>query len=63
VKRIEITVGPKGETQIETKSFAGVSCLQASKFLEQALGQSTSDQLTPEFSHTDTTHSQTEKER
>lgn len=46
---IEVTVSPKGETTIQTKGYAGHDCLQASKFLEQALGVVRSDQRTAEF--------------
>ncbi|PHS11668.1 MAG: hypothetical protein COA78_09135 [Blastopirellula sp.] len=48
-KTIEITVSPKGQTQIETKGFSGSECRQASEFLEKALGQQTQEQLTAEF--------------
>ena len=46
---IRIIVGPKGETRIETKGFTGGECREASKFLEQALGQPVNEQLTAEF--------------
>lgn len=46
---IEITVSPKGETTVQTKGFAGADCLQASKWLEQALGIATSDNKTTEY--------------
>lgn len=46
---IEITVSPKGETTVQTKGFAGADCLQASKWLEQALGMATSDSKTAEY--------------
>jgi len=46
---IEVTVSPKGETTVQTKGFAGSDCLQASKFLEQALGVSTADHKTSEY--------------
>jgi hypothetical protein len=46
---IEVTVSPKGETTVQTKGFAGSDCLQASKFLEQALGVSTADRKTSEY--------------
>ncbi len=49
MKRIEITVSPTGETQLETKGFSGASCQQASRFLEQALGTVASEQRTAEF--------------
>ncbi len=48
-KIIEITVSPTGETKVETKGFAGGECREASKFVEQALGQRTAETLTPEF--------------
>ena len=48
-KIIRIIVGPKGETRIETRGFTGGECREASKFLEQALGQPVGEQLTAEF--------------
>lgn len=49
MKVIEITVSPQGEARVQTKGFAGASCQEASRFLEQALGQRTKEQLTAEF--------------
>lgn len=46
---IEIVVTPTGQTQVQTKGFTGSECRQASQFIEQALGQRTSEQLTAEF--------------
>ena len=46
---IELVVSPKGETTVQTKNYAGSDCLQASKWLEQALGISVADKKTPEF--------------
>jgi len=46
---IEIIVTPTGETTVQTKGFAGASCREASKFIEQALGQQTEEHLTAEF--------------
>ncbi|MBM4089377.1 MAG: DUF2997 domain-containing protein [Planctomycetes bacterium] len=46
---IEIVVSPNGQTRVETKGFAGAACQQASRFLEQALGQRTDETLTREF--------------
>ena len=46
---IEVVVSPKGETTVQTKGFAGSDCLQASKFLEQALGVVSQHQPTAEF--------------
>ena len=48
-KIVRVIVGPKGETRVETKGFSGGECREASRFLEQALGQPMSEQLTPEF--------------
>ena len=47
-KVIEIIVSPTGETRLETKGFAGVECKAASKFVEQALGAATGEQITAE---------------
>lgn len=46
---IEVTVSPKGETTVQTKGYSGADCLQASKFLEQALGAVTDEQRTAEY--------------
>ena len=46
---IEVTITSKGETTVQTKGFSGGDCLQASKFLEQALGIATTDRKTAEF--------------
>jgi Protein of unknown function (DUF2997) len=49
VKTIEITISPKGESKVETKGFSGGECREASRFVEQALGQRTAETLTTEF--------------
>jgi hypothetical protein len=49
---IEVVVSPTGETTVQTKGYAGADCLQASKFLEQALGVVTSDTKTAEYHQT-----------
>ena len=49
---IEITVNAKGETTVTTRGFAGSSCRDASRFIEQALGQRLEEQLTAEFHQT-----------
>ena len=46
---IEIIVKSDGQTHIQTKGFTGSSCRLASGFIEQALGQQTSEQLTADF--------------
>lgn len=54
IQIIEIVISPTGDTKIETKGFAGSSCRDASKFLEEALGQRTGEQTTAEFHSTQT---------
>ena len=49
MKTIEIIVSPKGEMTVTTKGFVGASCREASKFVEQALGQQTGERLTADF--------------
>lgn len=46
---IEIIIAPSGESRVETKGFAGSQCKDASRFLESALGKTTSESLTAEF--------------
>jgi hypothetical protein len=48
-KVIEITVGPKGETKVETRGFIGGECREASRFVEQTLGSRSAESLTAEF--------------
>ena len=48
-KVIEITVDPKGEATVQTRGFTGGECREASRFVEQALGQQTAETLTAEF--------------
>ena len=49
MKIIEIIVSPTGQTTVQTKGFAGSSCQDASRLIEQALGKRTGEQLTAEF--------------
>lgn len=46
---IEVIVSPTGETTVQTKGYVAGDCIQASKFLEQALGVKTQERLTNEF--------------
>ena len=48
-RTIEIIVSPQGQATVQTKGFAGSSCRDASRFIEQALGQRTGETLTAEF--------------
>ena len=57
-KVIRVIVGSKGETRVETKGFSGGECREASRVLEQALGQPVGEQLTPEFYQTQATEQQ-----
>jgi hypothetical protein len=52
---VEVIVSPRGEVTMQTKGYAGSDCLQASQFLEQALGIVANDQKTVEFYQTETT--------
>ncbi len=54
-RTIKLVINAKGETAITTKGYAGSSCRDASRFLEQALGQRLSESLTPEFHQAETT--------
>jgi hypothetical protein len=51
-RMIEVLVSPQGETTVQTKGYVGGDCLQASKFLEQALGATIADCKTAEFFQT-----------
>lgn len=48
-RTIEILVNPKGETTVTTKGFSGAACRDASRALEEALGQRIDERLTAEF--------------
>jgi len=54
LKTIEITIDAKGEVVVQTKGFTGSACKDASRFIEQALGEKTAEQPTAEFHQTDT---------
>lgn len=47
--RIEIIVTVDGKSTVQTKGFAGQSCRDASRFIEQALGLRIAESLTAEF--------------
>ncbi len=48
-RTIEILITPDGQSRVETKGFAGPNCREASRFVEEALGTKTAEQLTPEY--------------
>jgi len=58
MKTIEVTVGPKGEVQLETRGFAGRACRDVSQALIDSLGLSRSEQLTAEFYRSETARAQ-----
>jgi hypothetical protein len=49
VHLIEVLVSPQGEATVQTRGYPGDDCLQASKFLEQALGVTTAERKTAEY--------------
>ena len=49
MKTIEIIISPEGKTTVQTLGFIGPSCRDASRFIEEALGQRLVDQPTAEF--------------
>jgi hypothetical protein len=58
---IEVIVSPTGEVTVQTKGYAGSDCVQASKFLEQALGVKTADHKTAEYYQTQTAQQQVQQ--
>jgi len=46
---IEVTVGSAGDVSVRTVGFVGPSCRDASRFIEQALGERAAETLTGEF--------------
>jgi hypothetical protein len=57
---IEMVVSPTGETTVQTKGYQGGDCLQASQWLEKALGITTTDQKTGEYYTTQPTQQEIE---
>ena len=55
MKTIEITVDARGQSKVETRGLTGGECREASKFIEQALGQRTDEKLTADFYQGQTT--------
>jgi hypothetical protein len=49
MKTIEIIIDPQGKIRLQTKGYSGISCKEASKAIEQALGLVQTDQPTPEM--------------
>jgi hypothetical protein len=57
---IEVLVSPTGETTVQTRGYAGSACLQASQFLEDALGIVAAERKTAEFFQATPAHQQQE---
>ena len=49
MKIIEITIDTTGQSTVQTKGFTGSSCRDASRFIEQALGELAGERMTAEF--------------
>ncbi len=61
-KELHITISPKGEVSVQVKCVAGMSCVDETKFLENALGnQIESRELTSDYYATSVTDDQTVK--
>ena len=46
---VEIIISPQGQARVQTRGFVGTACQEASKFIEQTLGQRLEERLTAEF--------------
>ena len=49
MKEIVVDVSDDGEIRIETKGFAGKSCITESRFIKDVLGQETESKLIPTY--------------
>ena len=49
MKRIDIDIGPDGSIAIDAVGFSGPDCEEATRFLEEALGEPTARQQKPEY--------------
>lgn len=63
MKKIILTVDADGQSQLVAEDFHGEECRQATAFLREALGQSVSEQLMPEFFRSATHESTHEQNR
>ncbi|MBL8797387.1 MAG: DUF2997 domain-containing protein [Planctomycetia bacterium] len=61
MQTIEVLISPIGETVVQTRGYTGTDCLQASKWLERALGQVTAEEKTPEYYQSPTTQQQVQQ--
>ena len=58
MKQIEIIVDDKVAVRVETRGFAGAECMEASRFIEKALGNAGRITTTPEYFNATTTQEQ-----
>lgn len=49
MRKIEVEITPEGEVQIRPVGYKGTACQDATRKLEQVLGEVTSDKPTPEM--------------
>ena len=49
MKRIDIDIAPDGSIAIDAVGFSGPDCEEATRFLEEALGEPASRQRKPEY--------------
>ncbi len=49
MKLIEVLISPTGEVSLQTRGYAGNSCREGSRFLEDSLGTTLAEQVTAEF--------------
>jgi hypothetical protein len=49
MREIVIDISHDGQIEIETKGFAGKSCVKEAKFIKDVLGSETARQLTPTY--------------
>ncbi len=54
-RTIEIIIAPDGKATVQTLGFTGPSCREASRLIEQGLGQRLAENLTAEFYQAQTT--------
>ena len=61
-KELEITIGPDGTVSVQVKCVVGQSCVEETKFLEEALGNKIeSRELTSEYYEQPTSNTQTNR--
>jgi hypothetical protein len=48
-EELEIEISPDGRITVRVKGVPGKECLEASRFLEEALGRRVTRELTPEY--------------